>query len=392
MATLSPLVLQRVVPASRAMLRIEHILEDSTTGPAATIPAYLLSVRSLYKKSTATVVEWLTANRELKKPSKACAGGTQMSVKDILASAERVSKRKVTAPQYVNSAFKTALINRRKMTAWLRESELSQGLDSTNTLKHEHFNETLALAFKTLFPEGTVAEIAEAEGQEMSGASTPVFSNRFDVLAELLIDKESELTNEEIKAYIDHLAASEPDSQSRIQDDPLEEILEFHRYVEEMDFICSVVKQYWRMAAAGGMPISLAGWLTSAGFSAMQNICNVYRERGRITHAILLQEYLLKKSRMNIQGIDVAVIEAERSGHNPVYKQFSMLEGCLQPCHSCWSRCRTISHVGGPGVLVILAGLFKGLRFVRRIVTLINTTTVTIMPAAASYILYLINT
>ena len=92
-------------------------MEDSTTGLAATIPAYLLSVRSLYKKSTATVVEWLTANGALKKPSKACAGSIQMSVKDILASAERVSKRKVTAPQYVNSAFKTALINRRKMTA-----------------------------------------------------------------------------------------------------------------------------------------------------------------------------------------------------------------------------------------------------------------------------------
>jgi len=98
-----------------------------------------------------------------------------------------------------------------------------------------------------------------------------------------------------------------------------------------MDYLFAVIKKYWRMVAAGSMPIPLAAWLTSAGFAQMQRICRVYYEAG-VTHEDLLQEYVQKKARLQIQTRnDLTMDEAARSGHDPLYKNFSSGLGLLTP-------------------------------------------------------------
>src|SRR6266480_550759 len=290
--------------------------------PSAAIPTYLFDVRTHYKRSTAVVVDWLATNSS--------KGKEKMSVKDILSCSEQISKRKKTAPQYVRSAFKTALVNRRRMTAWYQETELASDTVSSETSRHEYFNKTLDLAFKRLFPDSGTIE-TEVDREAASETPDTPFSNAFDILGRVPTEDESNLTEEEIQTLLADWSATNSKQQSEIIDDPFDDIFQFYRYVLDMDYLCTVIKTYWRMVATGSMAVPLAAWLTSAGFAQIQRICQVYHEEG-ITHEVLLREYLQKRARLQIQtGNDLTINEAARSGHDPLYKNFSSGPGLLTP-------------------------------------------------------------
>lgn len=255
-----------------------------------------------------------------------------MTVKDILAHADRISKRKVTAPQYVHSAFQTTLVNRRRMTAWFRATELDDEDDTVETARHEHFTSTLDAAYNTLFPDGPPVQPTTALA---AGATKPVVSNTFDLLVDVPTDKPSNLSDAEIQAFLDELAESNLESRSAIKDDPLDELYDLYIYVLETDYVASVVKKYWSMAADGTMPIPLAAWLTTAGFSAIYRFCEVYQNVAGVSHEILLKQYLQKKSRLQIKtGSDLSEAETKRSGHVTMYKDFSAGMGLMRPLYA----------------------------------------------------------
>lgn len=135
-------------------------------------------------------MDWLAANSS--------KGKEKLFVNDILSCAEQISKRKKTAPQYVQSAFKSALVNRRRMTAWFREIELASDTVSLETSKHEHFNRTLGLAFKKLFPDSSAIE-TEADREAASETPDTLFSNAFDILRDVPTEEESKLTEKRFK-------------------------------------------------------------------------------------------------------------------------------------------------------------------------------------------------
>ncbi|KAK3628344.1 hypothetical protein LTR56_017543 [Elasticomyces elasticus] len=254
-----------------------------------------------------------------------------MTVKDILACAGRISKRKLTAPQYVENAFQTALINRRRMTAWYRANKLGDENDTSQTARHEHFTQTLSSAYTTLFPEGKVSKSASVDGLE----AEQTISNGFGLLEDAPTEPPSKLSDAEIKSHLDEWANSNLENRSATKDDPFDEIYDLYIYVLEMDYMATVLKKYWSMAAEGTMPIALAAWLTTAGYTAICNICEVYQNAGGIGHQFLLQQYMQKKARMQIKtGQDMSIVEAERSGHVPLYKQFSSGMGLMTPIYA----------------------------------------------------------
>ncbi|KAK5714859.1 hypothetical protein LTR17_016969 [Elasticomyces elasticus] len=260
--------------------------------PSPDAPSHLLNARRLYKQSTSLLVEWLDDHGAEKAGRGGAKTGTkrEMTVKDILACAGRISKRKLTAPQYVDNAFQTALINRRKVS----KSASVDGLEAEQTI-----------------------------------------SNGFGLLEDAPTEPPSKLSDAEIKSHLDEWANSSLENRSAIKDDPFDEIYDLYIYVLEMDYMATVLKKYWSMAAEGTMPIALAAWLTTAGYTAICNICEVYQNAGGVSHQFLLQQYMQKKARMQIKtGQDMSIVEAERSGHVLLYKQFTSGMGLMTPIYA----------------------------------------------------------
>ncbi|KAK5717400.1 hypothetical protein LTR15_009294 [Elasticomyces elasticus] len=197
---------------------------------------------------------------------------------------------------------------------------------TTQTARHEHFTQTLSSAYTTLFPGGKVSKSASVDGLE----ADETVSNGFGLLEDAPTEPPSKLSDAEIKSHLDEWANSNPENRSAIKDDPFDEIYELYIHVLEMDYMATVLKKYWSMAADGTMPIALAAWLTTAGYTAICNICEVYQNAGGIGHQFLLQQYMQKKARMQIKtGQDLSIVEAERSGHVLLYKQFSSGMGLM---------------------------------------------------------------
>ncbi|KAK5710190.1 hypothetical protein LTR17_019080, partial [Elasticomyces elasticus] len=223
------------------------------------------------------------------------------------------------------------LINRRRMTAWYRANELGDENDTSQTARHEHFTQTLSSAYTTLFPEGKLSKSASVDGLE----AEQTISNGFGLLEDAPTEPPSKLSDAEIKSHLDEWANSSLENRSAIKDDPFDEIYELYIYVLEMDYMATVLKKYWSMAAEGTMSIALAAWLTTAGYTAICNICEVYQNAGGVGHQFLLQQYMQKKARMQIKtGQDMSIVEAERSGHVPLYKQFSSGMGLMTPIYA----------------------------------------------------------
>lgn len=107
-----------------------------------------------------------------------------------------------------------------------------------------------------------------------------------------------------------------------IDDDPLAMILDLHMYVLEMDAICSAAKHFWKLATDGDMPVPLAAWLTTAGFTSMKRISEVISPAIG-GHRGLVSLYCNKKAQLGIAGVDVAKQEVANSGENPSYAEFS---------------------------------------------------------------------
>lgn len=218
------------------------------------------------------------------------------------------------------------------MTQWYREHELRSVSEQGATQKHEYFNNTLDLAFRTLFPEQVETETLEVDTEAKIEPEPRPPSNRFDLLEGLSMEERSNLTEDEIQAHLAEWAESNSKEQSRIIDDPFDEIYEFHRFALEMDYLCVVIKKFWRTAATGAMSIPLAGWLTSAGFARVQHLIQVYHDVGGVDLQVFIQQYVQKKAQLQIiTGQDLLREEAERSGYKPLSKNFSFGMGLLNP-------------------------------------------------------------
>jgi hypothetical protein len=208
------------------------------------------------------------------------------------------------------------------MTAWYRENELGTIEQSAATEKHEYFNQTLDLSFGTLFPGRAEAEELEVE-TEAAVESVPTFiSNRHDILEGVSTEEKSRLAEEEIHAHPAEWTESNSKEQPSVTENSFDDIFEgFHKYVLVMDYLCTVIKKFWRIAAAGAMPIPLAGWLTSAGFAQRKAICQVDHDHGGANLEFLLRNHAQKKANIPIAtGRDLSIDEAAKPGRDPLYK------------------------------------------------------------------------
>lgn len=72
--------------------------------PTLSTPAHLFNARRLCKESTDTALDWLVRNGALKNSKSRKTNDENeksLTAKEILSNAARISKRRLTAPQYV---------------------------------------------------------------------------------------------------------------------------------------------------------------------------------------------------------------------------------------------------------------------------------------------------
>ncbi|KAF2183724.1 hypothetical protein K469DRAFT_785271 [Zopfia rhizophila CBS 207.26] len=175
----------------------------------------LFTIFQNYKRSTSVVIDWLASNGSERKKKE--SGPSALAVNQILRAAEAISKRKLTAPQYVKGTFKSTLVNRRRITERFRRNQAG-GDEEDATERHKHFNETLAQAYEALFLPNTKANAKKQTQPNSSPDKEPiVMTNRFELLSNL-IEKEPE--------YEDFIVMKSKDiptpGQSAIEDDPIE--------------------------------------------------------------------------------------------------------------------------------------------------------------------------
>lgn len=99
-----------------------------------------------YKRDTGYVLDWLRVNavenvarnkKTLKSPIE-----DRLPVRQILRASELISKRRLTAPQYIQGAFKRTLLKRRQLNEWYRQFDLTDPANAAKNESHEHFNDT----------------------------------------------------------------------------------------------------------------------------------------------------------------------------------------------------------------------------------------------------------
>lgn len=127
------------------------------------------------------------------------------------------------------------------MTAWYRKHEL--GTETDDTRRHEFFTETLDKAYKALCG-GRPQDATEEHVFEPTEPPESVFAISFGPLEDLPTDKASSLTDAELQEHLNSWAELNSKPQSRIVDDPFDEVCPLPRYVLEMDYMATVVKKY----------------------------------------------------------------------------------------------------------------------------------------------------
>ncbi|KAF4304050.1 putative amidohydrolase 3 protein [Botryosphaeria dothidea] len=317
-----------------APLPLRHPSASPGSAGAALPPDFWQLYKS-YKRDTGYVLDWLRLNavenvarsKKTRSPIEA-----RLPVRQILRASELISKRRLTAPQYVRGAFKRTLVKRRQLNQWYRQFEHGDPRALQGNESHEFFNDTLAKAYDLIFsqddnsasesgpsPNHPQPATVKQETEQPAGADLKPSRNFYDILADI----EEHEPESPVAEPLDQGLSDVPEPTDYvIEDDPLAAILDLHMYVLEMDSICSAAKQFWKLAADASLPVPLAAWLTTAGFITLKQLSGVISPAIG-GHRGLTKLYSSKKAKLNIAGIDVAKHAAEKSGNNPAFQEFS---------------------------------------------------------------------
>ncbi|KJX98001.1 hypothetical protein TI39_contig446g00003 [Zymoseptoria brevis] len=307
------------------------------------MPARLLNARRLCKDSTADIIDWLSFTSSIrKKPAiqqskkrrgkpKTQGHGTTngekiMKVDEIVSCANCIIKSNATRPQYIRSAFKKALVNRRVITAWYRTREVG---DNESTRRHEHFTDTLNQAYDILFPPTAEDRLVD---RESSSRRSSQFANAFGPLDGIPTDKESTLSEAEMQDLLASWMDSSAKPRSRIADDDLDEQFNRYAYVLEMDLMVDTIKGYWRRVAKGEMSVPLAAWLTHVGYSGIARMCEEHRNSQDIDHEKLVHAFMSRQANVQITSErDLSQQGANSAGHDSQYQEFSAGLALIKP-------------------------------------------------------------
>ena len=229
--------------------------------------------------------------------------------------------------------FKRVLADRRYLTnTYEKGADQSQPTVASNE-RHKHFNDTLAEAYDTLFPnpangehEGQPRKSTKKERQPME------FANRFDVLTDFI---DEELDGQNLAApFEDHTEGTTDLERSTIADDPLAVALSLHAFVLEIEGMLEMVRHYWKLAAQGLLPIAFAGWLNNLAYHFVVELNAEYGPAYGF-HGGLVQEYVSKKSQRVADNHATAQqfhSEGDDAKTSRDFRDFRVGHGFVWPC------------------------------------------------------------
>jgi hypothetical protein len=165
-------------------------------------------------------------------------------------------------PKDIEAAFKMVIVNRSRLTKHYESLSSSSQRIQDSTEGHRVFNETLAEAYRLLFPKlKRNKENAKEIPKEQPSLSSKSCKNSFEALAELIeVEEESDVPAYEL--WRDD--AITPDAKpSAIKDDCIGNFVALQAWLTESKAIIETTKSIWASSATGDLTLSAAGWLTN---------------------------------------------------------------------------------------------------------------------------------
>ncbi|KAI4676282.1 uncharacterized protein J4E88_007196 [Alternaria novae-zelandiae] len=237
-----------------------------TPGP---LPPTLFSIYRTYKHETSIVIGWLHsfdnaagANSIPLSEQHGNPSLQEMTVRQIADRARQAASMGKRPPKGIETAFKMVIMNRNKMTKHYETLPSSGQEVQDSTERHRVFNETLAEAYRLLFPRTKRTNKGrKITPEKLPDSPVTTSANTFEALAGL-IEQEEDFTFSASEYWGNDAPAPNP-RRSAIAEDPIESSIARQAYLGELQAIVETVKSIWRSFAAGDISLTEAGWLTN---------------------------------------------------------------------------------------------------------------------------------
>ncbi|KAL8794107.1 MAG: hypothetical protein Q9195_003292 [Heterodermia aff. obscurata] len=244
------------------------------------LPAAVWEVYRSSKQKTEKAVNWLLRNS-----GELAAGSSQhLPVTTLVRAASSLQWRNIEASEEVCYLFEDAIRARRHMTSYYKSTEASP---SNETETHQHFTSVLEAILHSLRP---LAPPSSTPPSSTPPPPTTELSERLNQFS--ILDTIEESSHESTAAAMSRYEASIGDEAvlSRtyvgMENEAIGRTLTMHglvlvscdlvvtnvslTFAQELDILCSKVKDIWEQASTGAIPFIAAAWLTSAAYHVLR--------------------------------------------------------------------------------------------------------------------------
>ncbi|EDU43131.1 hypothetical protein A1F94_008354 [Pyrenophora tritici-repentis] len=239
----------------------------NSSGKDERLPASLFTVYQTYKRGTSIVIGWLiaadTGSPKDHRTTDNAASTDTVTVKQLLESAQKASHEKRVPPNTVHDAFKIVLVNHTRLTRYYESLSSISSETKASTVCHKVFNETLAQAYNILFAKPKTSKRSQKKKiSTASEANPPISSNSFEALSAVI---EQEVDFELTASQFWDSEITQTTEPPTILNDTIADAVAMHTFVGELQTFVTKIKEIWKSAASGELPLAVAGWLTNVG-------------------------------------------------------------------------------------------------------------------------------
>ncbi|CAN9131313.1 unnamed protein product [Alternaria alternata] len=157
-----------------------------STNSSGPLPPSLFSIYRTYKRETSTVIDWLTSFDKTADNSKDDQNPIlrELTVRQIADRARQAARVGTRPPKNIEAALKMVILNRSRLTKHYESLSSSSRSIQESTEGHKVFNETLAEAYRSLFPKLKQSKNNSKKlPEELPNLSSKSYTKSFGALA-----------------------------------------------------------------------------------------------------------------------------------------------------------------------------------------------------------------
>ncbi|KAK5143267.1 hypothetical protein LTR04_001942, partial [Oleoguttula sp. CCFEE 6159] len=199
------------------------------------LPPSLFDIYVRYKQDTRAIIAWLVSHGTRK-----YKGLRTVSTRDLLELAEIIQTKEVVMSDTIDFCFREAIAARTQLSKFFRKTS-SPGDKDQETIQHEYFTARY-----------TLLNLGDPKHDRKCTEKTP--------------NRQCEDDREEVLAAASRAKATTP----LLIDDPLSDVFEFYKDIQEMNDLLLATNSVWEQAARGESPLVVAAFITNVAFTTFE--------------------------------------------------------------------------------------------------------------------------